>query len=88
MYTKTIIITERSYGNKNYTCKRTMPVMDEEEMALRELERAERRYAEIKAYKERQRMLEEQKYYESLRPTSMRRIMDAYEEYLECERYY
>ena len=84
MYTKTIVMTKRSCRGKEFTCIRKMTVMDDYDRE----ERKRKRYAEIKAYHDHLRAIEMQKYEDALHPTSMRRIMDAYEEYKTSDRYY
>lgn len=88
MYTKTIVMTKRSCRGKEFTCIREMTVMDEFELEERRRERYDRRRAEIMEERDYERRIEMQKYHDYLNPTSMSKIMDAYEEYMECERYY
>ena len=88
MYTKTITMTKHSCRGKEFTCVRTMEVMDEYEREERRRERYEKRYADIRAYREHLRACEDEWYRTRLNPTSMSRIMDAYNEYMESEQYY
>lgn len=88
MYTKTIIMTKRSSKGKTFTCIREMTVMDEFEREERRREYYERKRAEILAERRHREAIDLHKYADYLNPTSMRKIMNAYEEYMDSERYY
>lgn len=84
MYLKTIVMTKHSCKGKEFTCIKEMMVMDRDERERRRRER----YEAIRAEREHERLMDLQRQIDYYGHSSMRKIMDAYEEYMECERYY
>lgn len=84
MYTKTIVMTKRSCRGKEFTCIRETTVMDEFELEKRRRER----YARLKTERDFMRADELRKYEIAMNPTSLRKIMNAYDEYIASENYY
>lgn len=84
MYTKTIVMTKHSCKGKEFTCTKVMSVMDDADRE--ELRR--KRLMQFKFEREKQQRLELHRAVECLNPTTMRKIMAAYDEYMENEKYY